>query len=104
MPGTKAEEEPTTGNLHSEDRYYDQVQVYLPAKQDPTYRVKGKVTQQTTGEGGEITKTKIVDTKMRNKKTRKNESPSMESWNRIGERPCTTLKAGSFLSCANSKL
>ena len=29
----------------------------------------------------------VVDTKMRNKKTMKNESPSMESWNRIGERP-----------------
>ena len=87
MPVTKAEEGPTTRNLHSEDRYYDQVQVYLPAKQDPTYRVKVKITQQNNRGGKRDNKTKIVDTKMRNKKTMKNESPSMESWNRIGERP-----------------
>ena len=69
MPVTKAEEEPTTRNLHSEDRYYDQVQVYLPAKQDPTYRVKVKITQQNNRGGKRDNKTKIVDTKMRNKKT-----------------------------------
>ena len=86
MPVTKVEEEPTTRNLHSEDRYYDQVQVYLPAKQDPTYRVKVKITQQNNRGGKRDNKTKIVDTKMRNKKTMKNESPSMESWNQIGER------------------
>ena len=73
MPGTKAEEEPTTGNLHSEDRYYDQVQVYLPAKQDPTYRVKVKTTQQNNRGR------KIIDTKMRKRKTMMIESPSMES-------------------------
>ena len=87
MPGTKAEEEPTTRNLHSEDRYYDQVQVYLPAKQDPTYRVKVKITQQDNRGGKRDNKTKIVDIKMKNKKTMTMESPSMESWNRIGERP-----------------
>ena len=88
MPVTKAEEGPTTRNLHSEDRYYDQVQVYLPAKQDPTYRVKVKITQQDNrGEPRRDNKTKIVDIKMKNKKTMTMESLSMESWNRIGERP-----------------
>ena len=87
MPVTKAEEGPTTRNLHSEDRYYDQVQVYLPAKQDPTYRVKVKITQQNNRGGKRDSKTKIVDIKMKNKKTMTMESPSMEPWNRIGERP-----------------
>ena len=87
MPVTKAEEGPTTRNLHSEDRYYDQVQVYLPAKQDPTYRVKVKITQQNNRGGKRDNKMKIVDTKMKKKKTMTMESPSMESWNRIGKRP-----------------
>ena len=56
------------------------IQVYLPAKQDPTYRVKVKITQQNN-QGR-----KIVDNKMRKKKTMMTESPSMESWNRNGKR------------------
>ena len=87
MPVTKAEKEPTTRNLHSEDRYYDQVQVYLPAKQDPTYRVKVKITQPNNRGRKRDNKTKTVDIKKRKKKITMIESLSMESWNRIGERP-----------------
>ena len=53
--------------------------------------MKVKITQQNNRGGKRDNKTKIVDTKMRNKKTMKNESPSMESWNRIGATPAIAL-------------
>ena len=57
-----------------------------PVRERVTMR-ESRVLQQDNRGGKRDNKTEIVYTKMRNKKTMKNESPSMESWNRIGERP-----------------